>query len=216
MSSLAPELRAGLDALQLECTAGQAEQLLAFLELLGKWNRAYNLTGVKDPAQMLRLHILDSLAIAPWLEGERFLDVGTGAGLPGIPLAIVFPERHFTLLDSNGKKVRFLFQVRNQLALENLVEVRCRVEDYQPGVGFDGITSRAFSSLAGMVGGCKHLLGKGGHFYAMKGQYPEQELTELQELRELPKNYKVFASRPLRVPGVTGGRHLIDLVEEPV
>ena len=154
---------------------------------------------------MLPLHLLDSLSIIPFVQGEDILDVGTGPGLPGIPLAIFYPERKFTLMDSNGKKTRFLFQVKNELGLNNVAEIQSRVEAYQPEQSFDAITSRAFTSLSDMVEKTSHLLKKNGRFYAMKGQYPHQEL------REMPKHYNVVASHPLQVPSVNGERHLIEI-----
>lgn len=204
--TLEQELASGVAP--LGCSAEQVAQLLTFLRLLAKWNRAYNLTAIRDPQQILRLHILDSLSIAPHLQGKRFIDVGTGPGLPGIPLAILFPQHHFTLLDSNGKKIRFIFQAKHRLNLTNIAELQQRVEVYQPHQPYDGVISRAYTSLRQMVGSCEHLLARQGVFYAMKGQYPAAELSEL------PKHYKVVASRALRVPGVDGDRHLIELSRE--
>ena len=123
---------------------------------------------------MVALHLLDSLAILPLIKGERLIDVGTGAGLPGIPLAIMFPEKTFKLLDSNGKKTRFLFQARSQLGLKNLSEIQTRVEQYTPEQSYDTVLSRAFSSIAEMVALCKHLLGSDGRFLAMKGKFPNR------------------------------------------
>jgi 16S rRNA (guanine527-N7)-methyltransferase len=205
MADLEEPLRQGLVQLSLTLDDTQVRLLLDYLELLAKWNQAYNLTAIREPAEMLRLHLLDSLSIAPLVCGNRIIDVGTGPGLPGIPLAICFPERKFTLLDSNGKKTRFLFQVRNSLGLKNVQEIQSRVEAYQPAEKFDAVTSRAFTSLVDMVEKCTHLLANGGHFYAMKGQYPAQELSEL------PKKYNVIASHQLQVPGVEGQRHLVEI-----
>ncbi|WP_461516313.1 16S rRNA (guanine(527)-N(7))-methyltransferase RsmG [Porticoccus sp.] len=199
------QLRAGLAQLSLVLTDKQIELLLEYLNLLLKWNRAYNLTAIRDPLEMLGLHLLDSLSIASFVQGERIIDVGTGPGLPGIPLAICFPERSVTLLDSNGKKTRFLFQVKTSLGLDNVQEVQSRVEAYQPQQLFDAVTSRAFSSLLDMVDKCSHLLAPEGRFYAMKGQYPEQELSDL------PKHYNVVVSHQLKVPGVEGQRHLVEI-----
>lgn len=198
-------LRWGAEQLSLALTDRQVGLLVAYLNLLEKWNSAYNLTAIRQPEQMLYLHLLDSLSIAPRLTGNRILDVGTGPGLPGIPLAIVYPERHFTLMDSNGKKTRFLFQVRSELALGNVTEVQSRVEGFESDALFDAITSRAFTSLTDMVEKTNHLLADNGRFFAMKGQYPDQEL------RGLPKHYNVIASHPLVVPGVDGERHLIEI-----
>ena len=158
-------LEDGIERLGLKSTALQISQLLTYLEILHKWNGAYNLTSVRDKNQMVVTHILDSLSIAPLIEWKSLLDAGTGAGLPGIPLAILYPDRHFTLLDSNGKKIRFIFQVKNQLSLKNLTEIQCRLEDYKPKVLFDAIISRALSSLSDMTQKTKHLLKKEGKFY---------------------------------------------------
>lgn len=198
-------LREGLQQLSLMLSDHQVSQLLDYLGLLEKWNGAYNLTSIREPEQMLRLHLLDSLCIAPLVKGERIIDVGTGPGLPGIPLAIIYPERQFTLLDSKGKKTRFLFQVRTQLRLTNVTEIQSRVEAYQPTRLFDGVTSRAFASLKDMVEKCAHLIGENGRFYAMKGQYPVKELSAL------PKHYNVVTSHQLQVPGVDCERHLIEI-----
>ena len=195
----------GVEQLSLTMTDQQISLLLKYLQLLEKWNGAYNLTAIREPEKMLRLHLLDSLSIIPFIQGNRILDVGTGPGLPGIPLAIFYPERQLTLMDSNGKKTRFLFQVRTQLGLGNVIEIQSRVEAYQPEKLFDAITSRAFTSLAGMVEKTKHLISTTGRFYAMKGQYPEEELSVL------PKHYNVVASHRLQVPGVDGERHLIEI-----
>ena len=150
--------------------------LLQYLLLLDKWNAAYNLTAVRDLNSMVGKHILDSLAILPWIKGNRILDVGTGAGLPGIPLAIAKPEIHFVLLDSNGKKTRFLNEVKRQLNLKNLEIVQFRVENYHQPQGFDTVISRAFSSLEQMIHWTQHLIAKEGIWLAMKGRYPETEL----------------------------------------
>jgi 16S rRNA (guanine527-N7)-methyltransferase len=198
-------LRSGAEAQSINLTDEQITLLLNYLQLLHKWNKAYNLTAIRGPEQMLPLHLLDSLSIIPFVQGEDILDVGTGPGLPGIPLAIFYPERKFTLMDSNGKKTRFLFQVKNELGLNNVAEIQSRVEAYQPEQSFDAITSRAFTSLSDMVEKTSHLLKKNGRFYAMKGQYPHQEL------REMPKHYNVVASHPLQVPSVNGERHLIEI-----
>ena len=198
-------LEVGIEKLGLKISAPQVSQLLFYLEILHKWNNAYNLTSVRDRDQMVVTHILDSLSIAPLIEGKSLLDAGTGAGLPGIPLAILYPDRHFTLLDSNGKKIRFIFQVKNQLSLKNLTEIQCRLEDYKPKVLFDAIISRALSSLSDMTQKTKHLLKKEGKFYAMKGCLPRQELSML------TKHYKVIGSHKLLVPGIKSDRHLIEI-----
>lgn len=187
----------------------QLDQLLAYHALLIKWNNAYNLTAVRDPVQMLSRHILDSLSIVPYLKGKRFIDVGTGAGLPGIVLAIVFPDRQFDLLDSAGKKMRFLFQVKTELQLDNVSIHHTRVETFQPASLFDGVISRAFASLQDMVVGCGHLLAGDGLFYCMKGRYPADEVEALKKLSKTGKSYMVEAGYPLQVPGEAGERHLL-------
>ena len=178
---------------------------LEYLQLLGKWNRAYNLTAVRDPQQMVVRHLLDSLAVAPYLRGERLLDVGTGAGLPGVPLAILFPERSFHLLDSNGKKTRFLFQVKTALGLANMTVHHRRVESYRPDECFDAVLSRAFASLQEMVAGCAHLLQPGGRFLAMKGAHPDAELVAV------GATWEVVNVIELMVPGLSEQRHLVEL-----
>jgi len=205
-----PALRTLLDRgiadLDVPITTTQAASLAEYLDLLIKWNKAYNLTAVRDPALMVTRHLLDSLAIVPYLQGDRFIDVGTGAGLPGVPLALSLPESSFDLLDSNGKKTRFLFQVKTALGLDNMTVHQARVEAFQPPELFDAVLSRAFASLADMIDGCRHLLAPGGRFLAMKGQYPEGELAELDDSVEL------LASHRLEIPGLAEERHLLELV----
>lgn len=184
----------------------QKQQLVGYVEMLHKWNKAYNLTSVRDPEQMLIRHILDSIVVEPHLAGERFIDVGTGPGLPGIPLAIVRPQAHFTLLDSLGKRVRFLKQVQHELKLENIAPVQSRVEDFPAEPPFDGVISRAFASLTDMVSWCHHLPGKNGRFYALKGVLPEDEIAAL------PAGFSVEKVCPLHVPQLEGERHLVIIV----
>lgn len=153
--------------------------LVQYLLLLQKWNQAYNLTAIRDMDSMITLHILDSLAILPWVHGTRLLDVGTGAGLPGIPLALARPDLQVVLLDSNGKKVRFLQEVKRALALNNVDIVQTRVENYHPTHGFDTVTSRAFSDLQQMLTNTEHLIAQNGIWLAMKGRYPQAELVNM-------------------------------------
>lgn len=201
------QLKRGLELLQLTCNEKQLNQLLNYLDLLERWNKAYNLTAIRDPFDMINLHLLDSLAISAELQGDRFIDVGTGPGLPGIPLAIINQNKNFTLLDSNGKKTRFLFQTKLELGLDNISEVNQRVQDFHPKQTYDCVLSRAFSSLGDMVENCQHLLNQNGYFLAMKGKLPQAELSEL------PKNYKVEKLSSINVPGVEGQRHLIKIVK---
>ncbi|EAO0183905.1 16S rRNA (guanine(527)-N(7))-methyltransferase RsmG, partial [Salmonella enterica] len=190
-----------LDEAGISLTDHQKTQLVAYVDMLHKWNKAYNLTSVRDPAEMVVRHILDSIVVAPYLQGQRFIDVGTGPGLPGIPLAIVLPDAHFTLLDSLGKRVRFLRQVQHELKLENITPVQSRVEAYPSEPPFDGVISRAFASLNDMVSWCHHLPGEKGRFYALKGQLPEDEIASL------PDDFSVESVEKLRVPQLEGERH---------
>ncbi|QXY83719.1 16S rRNA (guanine(527)-N(7))-methyltransferase RsmG [Salmonella bongori] len=192
-----------LNEASISLTDHQKNQLVAYVDMLHKWNKAYNLTSVRDPDEMLVRHILDSIVVAPYLQGQRFIDVGTGPGLPGIPLAIVLPDAHFTLLDSLGKRVRFLRQVQHELKLENITPVQSRVEAYPSEPPFDGIISRAFASLNDMVNWCHHLPGEEGRFYALKGQLPEDEIASL------PDGFSVESVEKLLVPQLEGERHLV-------
>ncbi|HCH7886574.1 TPA: 16S rRNA (guanine(527)-N(7))-methyltransferase RsmG [Raoultella ornithinolytica] len=187
----------------ISLTDHQKNQLVAYVGMLDKWNKAYNLTSVRDPNEMLIRHILDSIVVAPYLQGTRFIDVGTGPGLPGIPLAIVLPQAHFTLLDSLGKRVRFLRQVQHELKLDNIAPVQSRVEDFPAEPPFDGVISRAFASLNDMVSWCHHLPSETGCFYALKGVALEDEMANL------PEGYTVSEIIRLHVPELEGERHLV-------
>jgi len=197
-------LKTGLKKLNIELSDDKIELLLAYHALLVKWNKAYNLTAVRDPEEMIRRHLLDSLSILPHITGERILDVGTGPGLPGIPLAICFPEKNLTLLDSNGKKTRFLTQAKIELKLDNMTPVQSRIESFETEP-FDAITSRAFATLKDMVDGSIHLLKDEGYFYAMKGLYPTEEIGELDNRTTV---VDCFA---LHVPGEEAERHLVKI-----
>ncbi|MBK1600910.1 16S rRNA (guanine(527)-N(7))-methyltransferase RsmG [Klebsiella pneumoniae] len=192
-----------LDEAGISLTDHQKNQLVAYVGLLDKWNKAYNLTSVRDPNEMLVRHILDSIIVAPYLQGSRFIDVGTGPGLPGIPLAIVCPESHFTLLDSLGKRVRFLRQVQHELKLDNVTPVQSRVEAFPAEPPFDGVISRAFASLNDMVSWSHHLPAANGHFYALKG------LAQKEEMESLPEGYDIVEVIELHVPRLEGERHLV-------
>ncbi|MHB1076174.1 16S rRNA (guanine(527)-N(7))-methyltransferase RsmG [Thiobacillus sp.] len=206
--TLQTQLAAGIAALGLALPADAEAKLLAYLALLDKWNRVYNLTAVRDTERMVSHHLLDSLAAVPFFQGGRVLDVGSGGGLPGIPLAIARPDLQVTLIDSIAKKTAFLLQTKTELGLDNLAVVTNRVEDYRPETGFDLITSRAFSDLREFVALTRHLLEPAGRWLAMKGLYPHEELALL------PADVKVSADHMLAVPGLDVTRHLIVL--EPV
>lgn len=201
--TLAPELSRGLEALRVVPTPAQVRKLLDYLELIRKWNRVYNLTALREPAQLLTHHVLDSLAAAPHLLGDRIVDVGSGAGLPGIPLAIVMPEVRVTLLDANQKKSAFQKQAAIELALTNVEVVNARAEAWRPAALFDVVISRAFAELARFVALAGHLCGRGGVLAAMKGQHPRAELESL------PAAFRVTAVVPLDVPGLGAERHLV-------
>lgn len=197
------QLAQGLQELGIDLPPASQEKLLAYAALLYKWNKTYNLTALREPALAVSHHLLDSLAVLPYVETGTLLDVGSGGGLPGIPLAIVRPELRVTLLDSNSKKTAFLRQAAIELGLPNLT-VHCgRVEQFQPAAKFHAITSRAFSELADFVTLSRHLLDAGGHWLAMKGVLPEEEIARL------PSGVVVEGVHCLNVPGVEGERHLV-------
>jgi len=210
-------LSAGIKALNLDCPLDVQTRLLDYVQLLHKWNRVYNLTAVRDPAQMVIRHLLDSLAVLPCLNnalgkksaGQSVLDVGTGAGLPGIPLALLsaksHPERRFVLLDSNSKKTRFMQQAVAELALDNVQVVHARTEAFQTEQGFDVVLSRAFASVADMLAGAGQHCLPDGMVLAMKGTDPVAELTDLSAAFIVEKVHS------LQVPGLNEERHLVCL-----
>lgn len=206
-SDLSEKLSKGLSQLNLTKPLDDKQQntLIKYVELLNKWNKTYNLTAVRKPEQMVTRHLLDSLSICPYLRGKSILDVGTGAGLPGIPLAVVFPERQFTLLDSNNKKTRFVVQAVSELELPNVDVVQSRVEDFESEQLFDTIISRAYSAIGEMVEQTSHLLAIDGVFLAMKGANP------IAEIDILPSSYVVEESRVIKVPGLEEERHLLEI-----
>ena len=190
---------------EIQLTDRQKDQLIQLVQLLNKWNKAYNLTSVRDPQEMLVKHILDSIVVSPYLQGDRFIDVGTGPGLPGLPLAIINPTKQFVLLDSLGKRISFIRNAVRELGLTNVEPVLSRVEEYQPEQKFDGVLSRAFASLKDMTDWCTHLPKQDGYFYALKGIYHEDEV------QELDKKFEVKDVITLNVPELVGERHLIVL-----
>jgi len=198
-ASLFARLQAGLAELGLAPGADAGERLLDYLELLARWNAAYNLTAVRAPGEMVTRHLLDSLAVAKLVRGDSLADLGTGAGLPGIPLAILAPERRHVLIDSNGKKVRFLREAVRTLALTNVRVEQSRVEDARGQ--FDCVTARAFATLGDMLRMGGHLLGANGIWIALKGQLTKDEILGV------PAGFAVAAVQPLDVPGLGAARH---------
>lgn len=205
MAELLSRLRTLVAQSDLTLSETQLAQCIQYVTLLDKWNSAYNLTSVRDPEEMLIKHVLDSLVVAPFLIGQHFIDVGTGPGLPGVLLAIYYPEKQFTLLDSLGKRIRFLNQVKMQLQLQNIHPLQSRVEDHQPLQGYDGVISRAFASLNDMLNWCRHLPTPDGRFFAMKGAAVQEEIAAL------PDFVKVDAIHNLQVPQLNAQRHLVVL-----
>ncbi|MBZ0133816.1 MAG: 16S rRNA (guanine(527)-N(7))-methyltransferase RsmG [Rhodocyclaceae bacterium] len=203
----AVRLARGLAALEVDVSPQAQEKLLAFAVLLGKWNKVYNLTALREEEQVISHHLLDSLAVLPHLGAARRLaDIGSGGGLPGIPLAIARPDVHVALVESNQKKSAFQQQARIELGLDN-VSVHCeRVEGWQPEEKCDVVISRAFSDLAEFVRLSGHLLAAGGALLAMKGVHPYEEIAQL------PAGWRVAEVMPLQVPGVEGARHLVRVV----
>ncbi|VTM24295.1 Ribosomal RNA small subunit methyltransferase G [Stutzerimonas stutzeri] len=205
-------MKAKLDSLlaqaNIQVSEQQKDQLIELVNLLNKWNKAYNLTSVRDPQEMLVKHILDSLVVSPYLQGDRFIDVGTGPGLPGLPLAIINPDKQFVLLDSLGKRVSFIRNAVLKLKLTNVTPVLSRVEEYQPEEKFDGVLSRAFASLKDMTEWCHHLLLSDGLFYALKGIYHQEEVQNLNDIFTVEKVVS------LNVPTLVGERHLVLLTKK--
>lgn len=196
-------LEDGIYELELEERLGGDELLMEYVTELMNWNRVYNLTSVRKPTDIVTRHILDSLTILPYLHGERILDIGTGAGLPGIPLAIACPDREFVLLDSSSKKLRFVQQTLGILNLDNVTLEDCRVEEYQPEVLFDTVICRAFSDLPDFYRYAARLCSTGGRMLAMKGVYP---MTEVECLKDKSVIDDVVS---LKVPGLDAERHLV-------
>lgn len=201
----AQELESGIAQLGLELTPEQQQKLLGYLVLLQKWNKVYNLTAIRQPSQMVSHHLLDSLAVLPYLWSGRWLDVGCGAGLPGLVLALMRPEWTFTLLDSNSKKTSFVQQAIIEMGLHNVNVCCARAECWQPGEKFDGIISRAFAETAEFTALTRHLLAQDGRWLAMKGVSP------VEEMKRLPKGVSVEQIIPLQVPGLDAARCLVIL-----
>ncbi|BFM50136.1 16S rRNA (guanine(527)-N(7))-methyltransferase RsmG [Marinomonas sp. THO17] len=192
-------------ALQMGATLSNdtIERLVRYIAMLEKWNKAYNLTAIRDVEQMISLHLLDSLATLPYITGEKIIDVGTGPGLPGMVLAICYPDKEFTLLDSNGKKTRFLTQVKMELGMANVMVANERVEKHPQQGEYHHVISRAFASLQDMINWTLPLPKQSGNFLAMKGVYPHEEIAAL------PKEVEVLSIDPLSVPSVQAERHMV-------
>ncbi|MCM2355358.1 MAG: 16S rRNA (guanine(527)-N(7))-methyltransferase RsmG [Arenimonas sp.] len=208
LSHLMPELEAGLAALGLPAQP-LAARLLDYLALLDRWNRTYNLTAIRDQGEMLSKHLLDSLSMWPHVRDGKLADLGTGPGLPGIPLALARPGLQVTLVESNGKKTRFLREVVRQLGLANVRVLESRAEAVDEPGAYDQITARAMDTLAGILAVGGHLLAPGGRLLAMKGQRPDAEIAAL------PPGWRVETVQPLAVPGLEGDRHLVTVTRGP-
>ena len=201
----------GSHTLSIDLTKLQLDILVSYIDQLVKWNKAYNLTAIRDPLEMIKLHVLDSLAIVNHLsslKAHRFIDIGTGAGLPGMILAIIWPKKIIHLLDTNGKKTRFLTQFKHLHQLSNVEVLNQRCEAYVPDQTYDVVLSRAFASITDMLNGCQHLVTGDGQFVAMKGTYPQQELDAM------PTNYSLLNCEILKVPGVKAQRHMLTIKKQ--
>jgi len=197
-------LTAGAHELGIELAAGSAEALKRLIDELEIGNAQFNLTGIRDRPGMLRKHVLDSLSVQPYLRGSRVADIGTGAGFPGLPLAIVNPQRRFTLVEATGKKARFVEQTARRLGCDNVQVEHARAENYRPFELFDTVVARALSSLADFAAYASHLCAPQGRLLAMKGKRPDDEISAL------PKSFRVLAVHRLKVPGLEDERHLVE------
>lgn len=211
-ADLTKQLQPGLAEMGLDLGQTQQAAMIEYVHLLDKWNQAFNLSAVRDPVEMVSRHLLDSLSLLPRIQqlsegkaGFTILDVGTGPGLPGIPLALSLPEANFVLLDSNGKKTRFVFQAVVALGLNNVKVENARIESYQSPGQLDIVVSRAFSSLADFALGCEHLCGPDTRLLAMKGLYPTDEIADL------PSHWQHVDARAVDIPQCDAQRHIIEL-----
>jgi 16S rRNA (guanine527-N7)-methyltransferase len=201
--TLSAELRRGLDALQLTLSAEVERRLLQYIALVEKWNSVYNLTAVRDADKMLTHHVFDSLAVVPYFEGHEIVDVGSGAGLPGIPGALARADARFTLIEASHKKSAFLRQAAIELQLTNVDIQQVRAEAWRPERRFETVVSRAFSDLSEFVSVAGHLCCESGLIAAMKGVYPWDELNAI------PRGFRVEEVKPISVPGLDAQRHLV-------
>ena len=205
---ISTQISAGLVALNLQLKAEQQQAMIRHLELIQKWNRSFNLVANSSDQQLVNKHLLDCLAVTPYVRpnaGQRILDVGSGAGFPGIPWAILYPNTRFVLLDSNGKKTRFLFQTKTELQLANVEVENCRLEHYQSPKQIDIVTCRAFASLGNTLEKARHLMTPGTCLLALKGRYPTAELAAL------PPDCRALSVTEIQVPGIDGERHLVEI-----
>jgi 16S rRNA (guanine527-N7)-methyltransferase len=205
VAALTRAIEKGVSAMGMALDGGQVERLARYLLLLAKWNRVYNLTSIAQPLVMVAAHLLDSLAACPYVKGARVLDVGSGAGLPGIPLAIACPDKRFVLLDSRVKKTRFMAQAVIELGIVNASVECARIESYRPSTGFDTVISRAFASLGDFIALASHACARPGRMLAMKGALPEHERQALRASSELARIHS------LMVPGIEGVRQLVEI-----
>lgn len=205
MSLYLPLLQKALKENAIVASESMQQQWVHYLEALVQWNKVFNLTSITEPREMVYLHIIDSLLIAPFIQGKHCLDVGSGAGLPGIPLAILHPEQHWTLLDKNNKKTRFMIQAAAELGLKNITVIHSRAEDFHPAVKFDAILSRAYASLSLFIETTQHALAPTGVFIAMKGKLPEDELAAL------PRDIKAEKPARITMKGMAIDRHVVCL-----
>ena len=203
-------LKAGIEALGLSMPAGVQERMLAYLALMAKWNKVFNLTSRRDTGDWVARHLLDSLAVLPYIKGGRVIDVGSGAGVPGVPLALADRTLRITLLDGNAKKTRFMTQAAIDLQLANVDVVAQRVEHYHPSILFDCVISRAFATIGDFLDAATHLVAPGGTMLAMKGAYPADELDRL------PAGFAIEAVHALVVPYLAAQRHLVVIVRSTV
>ncbi|HEY2780201.1 MAG TPA: 16S rRNA (guanine(527)-N(7))-methyltransferase RsmG [Steroidobacteraceae bacterium] len=201
-------LASGARELGIDLAPARAETLLDLVDALEQGNAQFNLTAIRDRTGMLQKHVLDSMSLQPYLRGERIADVGTGAGFPGLVLAVVNPERRFTLIEATGKKARFVEQTAQRIGCANVLVVNSRAETYRPFELFDTVVARALSSLADFVAYAGHLCAPGGRLLAMKGKRPDDEISAL------PKSFRARAVHRLKVPGLTDERHLVELTKK--
>lgn len=208
--ALEDSIESGVRAMGFPIDPEQARRLGVFLRMLEKWNRSINLTAVRDPHEMVARHILDSIAAMPWVRGPRLLDVGSGAGLPGLPVAIMRPDLRVSLLDSRGRRIQFLNLVAAQLELENVETVHCRVQQYRPRAKFDTLAARAFAAIPELLSATSHLCRRQGRILALKGHRPDTELRDLEQSHGV-----VTAVHRVDIPGLRAQRHIVVIEPRP-